>query len=1663
MAKRRLNKKVLLIGSALFVLVIVFLILVILRLSQSPEKFTEYADAALKAARESTDEEAREEHYGTAERNFLKARSLARTDTLKIEVLFRLVDMYLETDQWSKVLGCWKIITRLDSTNMRARLGQLSYFYIMADGGARGAWQEVASQVSELLEVAQNAGLLTEETAEWNPLHTMYRVAGGERLGPHLYLVRGRAALQLTQMGASADQDESLAQAIDDLKRVQELEPGNVDGYWYLAQAIIAKGEVLVSRGEPAERDKAVAGAVEMLEKAVRVAGEDPKAHTNLLSTKLALARRERTMPGQQQIETLEPEFLSLVEQFPSSAQAFSALAVFYRLKLDTLDKAIGAAEKAVELDRNSLVNLMNAAGLHYRKFSIYAQSAEVNRAIEKATHALTLPETQDKPGPRQWGHRMSRISVYDFLAKCYVSQILEPGYVKTDAQKQELLTSAEQAVREIEQLFGIGEEPQVVRWRGMLDLAKGERNSAIKKLYAAYEQIRATRPSAPPWPPDPQFAYLCYTLAGIFRDSPEVGAVAEFMANALYSGIVETKPEAILDNAEILLELRLWPDTVSSIEVFEENFGANERSRALRIKALIGANQFDDADNEIAQSEVNDTDKIKLKLALVQARAAQIRNALLQRQIKETSPIVFENLETVGKPVSDSEASVQFLKAELGGYEAKAAELVEELLEREPNAVGEASIMAVCNSYMGQGKTREAKSLMGRFLKQFPDNTTMLFYEQMLSEPKPGDISEQRRREIEEQVLSDIADPIKRAMSLGRLYHGYNELDRAAAEFRKVLDAEGSQTGVPEEPASRRTAESTESRRVAASYLFEIALATEDFETAEQIAQTGRRENLDDCEGQFFAARLAMTRSNYSDALTNIDACLKQRPVFSRGFLLRSNINAALGNEHVSVGDIQKAASLNPLDGTIARGLALVLYRRNQRLGDNVSSDQVIEADRALRKAISLNPRDLQLQSFYAEYISATRPSNALAIRQHLQKVAPSVENALLLGKMAMRIAGGEADPREKSALFDIAASALEQAKALEPSNRSVLETQAEYYRLTGQAERAKELLTQARDLRLLADHYFQLGKFEDARSVLERLYEADPKNPDVLRGLLLVAEKTADAEAVKKHSEELLSAEDSVESGLIQIQSFLRTGLVKEAENKLQRFKEKHPDEPRAVLLEAWLVMRKGQLARALELINRCLQTSQNDATAWRLRGQINLLRANYSQAIDDLKMSKSLSPASVTRFTLAKAYLGARREEDAITELESMLANPGGSRQGAFAERGPRALLERTYLRSGRKEALKEFYRQTIEEFPDEVTWYNRAGAFALREGEFESAEQLYGQALEKAARDSKDYGTALDGYLQALVLGAGTPKAGRGWEPAKLDKVFEEGRKYVDRDLAPIAYLRMAEAKAKLGDKASAVQYCQEGLSKALALLDEVWALKILRRMYSVLDREEISRYCRQKVEADPDSIVANLIMFNMLKVDGQYNEATGYIDKCLELIGPDDARRANYVMQKVGVVELAYLRTSDKKYLERITAEYESLLVKMPNNTIVLNNLAYVLARTNERLPEALKYIERARELQPNNAGYLDTYALVLYRMGDTPKADEVMQAALQQYEQGEISAPWDVYEHLGMIKEELGAKNEALNAYERALEVGAETLSEAMKERIRVAIERLSR
>ena len=117
------------------------------------------------------------------------------------------------------------------------------------------------------------------------------------------------------------------------------------------------------------------------------------------------------------------------------------------------------------------------------------------------------------------------------------------------------------------------------------------------------------------------------------------------------------------------------------------------------------------------------------------------------------------------------------------------------------------------------------------------------------------------------------------------------------------------------------------------------------------------------------------------------------------------------------------------------------------------------------------------------------------------------------------------------------------------------------------------------------------------------------------------------------------------------------------------------------------------------------------------------------------------------------------------------------------------------------------------------------------------------------------------------------------------------------------------------------------------------------------------------------------------------------------------------------------------------------AYFNKALAIDSSNAIVLNNYAYYLSLRNQNLDLALKMSSKSNDLTKNNGTYQDTYAWILYQMGQYEKAKEWMLKALSNG--GESSAV--VVEHYGDVLYMLGKKEQALNEWIRAKKIGEGT------------------
>jgi tetratricopeptide (TPR) repeat protein len=127
--------------------------------------------------------------------------------------------------------------------------------------------------------------------------------------------------------------------------------------------------------------------------------------------------------------------------------------------------------------------------------------------------------------------------------------------------------------------------------------------------------------------------------------------------------------------------------------------------------------------------------------------------------------------------------------------------------------------------------------------------------------------------------------------------------------------------------------------------------------------------------------------------------------------------------------------------------------------------------------------------------------------------------------------------------------------------------------------------------------------------------------------------------------------------------------------------------------------------------------------------------------------------------------------------------------------------------------------------------------------------------------------------------------------------------------------------------------------------------------------------------------------------------------------------------------------------------DELETRLRRLIEIKPDHAHAFNALGYSLAERNVRLPEARALIERALELSPNDPFILDSKGWVLFRLGETQAALEMLNQAFGIRADPEIAA------HVGEVLWSLGRKDEARAVWEKARH--AHPANEALAETIK--------
>ncbi len=576
-----------------------------------------------------------------------------------------------------------------------------------------------------------------------------------------------------------------------------------------------------------------------------------------------------------------------------------------------------------------------------------------------------------------------------------------------------------------------------------------------------------------------------------------------------------------------------------------------------------------------------------------------------------------------------------------------------------------------------------------------------------------------------------------------------------------------------------------------------------------------------------------------------------------------------------------------------------------------------------------------------------------------------------------------------------------------------------------------------------LTSQRLIQNGREEDAYKLLDTLLERDPDNARLLRW-------RAHLHLKQQETEEALAL--------------------------LRRAVALHPKQEQVYLLTLRLEMQEERLEEGLEIGRLGLQHAESpeQLTRW----MVELLLAQSKQS-EDLRTSVALqeeaeallakaieSFPNETRYPLRKAqlfmeggspekawpfYLLADKRSDNPAEFRAgllmhMIRSAGGAQEGLvtardFLETDPESDYLKAYLLGQLQEVARtptlalEQYKKAMELAPDDWAIQRKlALLYYSNDQPFRASQQLE-RVLESQPDDPEIRMLAAQLYL----AGGQFEKAVRHFE--KLDVLQRQGETIEDPVTVQTQFAMVLMA---LGREEEAVDAMYTATKANPANLERIWAhqMRLSLDDRDAGDMEAFEQRQRLMLEALfdlsdllPDNPLVEIQIGITYNFRREHSRAVQAFERANELA--EDTGTPSQWMTPDVRFEWGNSLERSGKYDEAVRM-FEDVILVDPQHHRAMNYVAYMWAEKAVNLDKALRYVERALQLDPGNGSYLDTLGWVYYHQGQ-------FDAALEELQKAADAEPMEpvIVEHMGDVMLKLNRPVEAAGYYRITLQLGA--------------------
>lgn len=524
------------------------------------------------------------------------------------------------------------------------------------------------------------------------------------------------------------------------------------------------------------------------------------------------------------------------------------------------------------------------------------------------------------------------------------------------------------------------------------------------------------------------------------------------------------------------------------------------------------------------------------------------------------------------------------------------------------------------------------------------------------------------------------------------------------------------------------------------------------------------------------------------------------------------------------------------------------------------------------------------------------------------------------------------------------------------------------------GRVEEAEKLLAPVAETsdsetatKLLAATRLQMRNPQGAKEILDTLDNTD-SDPETLALVAIASLASGDSSTGEALMERALASNPDNHQLALRYANYLRQqGKYTQATDLTKQVLEKAPELHLARGLLIKTHTDSGNLPAAVNVASAWLKQYPDNIEALVYRGNLALQEGNPDIARDFFTQAVKKDPeAPAPLIALGRLAINQSATDEARKWFRDAVKVAPNNRQ---AIQGVAALLK--------PEEIEQFMREVLDKEPSATGPRLVLLELALRQNRTQQADELTASLLEREEETRASRAAPLVANIYNLTAA----------------RLREEGE----------------------------AERSTEVLNRALALFpeNEAISLQAAKQAFLAGSADKARSILQDVKKQHPDSANpywTEALYFESLK---EYREAAefyqlamdkrpspGLVSDYAEVLEKDNKETEAIAVLESGVssfpehpplrLRLAMLQQAQGS-MESARHHYESLLTSMPENTIALNNLAWIYLEASD--PRALDVARRAYKLAPENGAIADTLGYVLFKSGKQAESLPLLEEA----------------------------------------------------------------